>query len=219
MKNHEIKTRFEEESKKSDKLKFEIQKLQDKKAAILEAVPGIQQYWDLKRSLAANLPGSGRSLQTTPREPNSTVARGIKEIDKLDRQIKRRETSMRESLEKISHLKLEAALKGIVLTTDAKPDTEVPAAQPHFMVLDTKRYMTILFEGSRYDLGEPQGKAIKLLHMEGLDGHPDVPTKELREVMDLPPESDLKDSFKRSHLWNALIVSKKRNTRRLSIFH
>ena len=86
------------------------------------------------------------------------------------------------------------------------------------MVRDAKRYMSILFGGNQFDLGEPQGKAIKLLHMEGMEGHPDVPNEEIRKVMDLSPNSDLKNSFKRTGLWNTLIVWKRRNTRRLSIF-
>lgn len=217
MKNHEIKTRFEEESKKSDKLKFEIQKLQDIKAAILEAVPGIQQYWDLKRSLAANLPRPGRSLQTTPREPNSTVARGIKEIGKIDLQIAGKESLVHTNSEHMSQLKLEAALQGVELFPENNnPPTAIQP--PHFMVIGEKRYMSISFDKNPYKLGPPQGKAIKLLHLEGMKGGPDVPIEEIRKVMDLSPKSNLRDSFRKTGLWNTLIISKRRNTRRLSIF-
>jgi len=87
-----------------------------------------------------------------------------------------------------------------------------------FEVRDKQNYTSFTVGGERYDVGQPQGKAIKLLHEKGMKGHPDVPIKDIKEVMDLPQESNLRDSFRRPGLWNTLLVKKKRNTRRLSIF-
>lgn len=90
--------------------------------------------------------------------------------------------------------------------------------EPEFVVHDEEGFTSFTFRGKRYDVGAPQGKAIKLLYEAGKAGRPDVSLKEIREVMDLLPTSKVKDSFRRTGLWKTLLVSKKRNTRRLDIF-
>ncbi len=91
--------------------------------------------------------------------------------------------------------------------------------EPEFVIHDEKGFTSFTFRGKQYDVGAPQGKAIKLLYEAGTAGRPDVSLKKIREVMDLPPTSDVRDSgFKRKGLWKTLLVSKRRNTRRLDIF-
>ena len=85
-------------------------------------------------------------------------------------------------------------------------------------VVHKEDYTSFTCDGNPYLVGLPQGKAIKLLHKEGMAGRPDVPIEDIKRVMGLPQASDLRDSFRRKGLWNALLVTKKRKTCRLSIF-
>jgi len=87
-----------------------------------------------------------------------------------------------------------------------------------FEVHDKENYTSFTFDGKRYDVGSPQGQAIKLLHKAGGAGRPDVPIPDIRRVMGLPQRSVLRDSFRRTGLWRTLIVINKKKTCRLSIF-
>jgi len=92
------------------------------------------------------------------------------------------------------------------------------ALDVQFEVHNKENYTSFTFDGKRYDVGQRQGKAIKLLHKEGMEGNPDVPLDKILKVMGRAPTRKVKDSFKRTGLWGTLLVRKKNNTRRLSIF-
>ena len=87
-----------------------------------------------------------------------------------------------------------------------------------FEVHDKENYASFTFDGKRYDVGSPQGQAIKLLHEEGEAGRLDVPIADIKKVMGLPQGSALRDSFRNKGLWRTLIVINKNKTCRLSIF-
>ena len=87
-----------------------------------------------------------------------------------------------------------------------------------FEVHDKENYTSFTVSGTPYEVGPPQGKAIKLLHEKGMKGHPDVPIADIKKAMGLPQKSDLRDSFRKKGLWRTLIVIKKNTTCRLSIF-
>ena len=104
----------------------------------------------------------------------------------------------------------------VIPVASIKPISKEP--EPEFVVHDEAGFTSFTFRGMPYEVGELQGKAIKLLYEEGKAGRPDVSLKKIREVMDLLPTSKVKDSFRRTDLWKTLLISKRRNTRRLSIF-
>jgi len=87
-----------------------------------------------------------------------------------------------------------------------------------FEVHDKENFTWFTFRGKQYHVRPPQGQAIKLLYEAGKAGRPDVPLAKILEVLGRPRTSKVKNSFRRTRLWNTLLISKKRNTRRLSIF-
>ncbi|MDA2937167.1 hypothetical protein MYX75_02760 [Acidobacteria bacterium AH-259-A15] len=73
------------------------------------------------------------------------------------------------------------------------------------------------FNGKRYNLGVPHGKAIKLLIEKAAENHPNVPVQDILTKMGRSA-SKLRDSFRPKGLWNTLLVSKERGTRRLAAY-
>jgi len=97
-------------------------------------------------------------------------------------------------------------------------DQNIVLDEVKFEVHDKENYTSFTFDGKRYDVGSPQGQAIKLLHEEGGAGRLDVPIADIKKVMGLPQGSALRDSFRKKGLWKTLIVINKKTTCRLSIF-
>jgi len=85
--------------------------------------------------------------------------------------------------------------------------------------IHTEDCRSFTFRRCLYDLGDAQGAAIKLLADAAAEGNPDVPEGKIRKIMeeaeDLPQSSELRSNFRTPKLWNTLLVSKKRGTRRL----
>jgi len=85
--------------------------------------------------------------------------------------------------------------------------------------IHTKDCRSFTFRRCLYDVGDAQGAAIKLLADAAAEGNPDVPEGKIRKAMEeadnLPQSSELRSNFRTPKLWNTLLVSKKRGTRRL----
>jgi len=103
-------------------------------------------------------------------------------------------------------------------TSSVRKQEPLAVEKPEFVLHDPENFTSFTFDGKEYRVGPRQGKAIKLLHEEGKKGSPDVSLERILEVMGRPKSSKVKDSFRRTGLWNTLLVRKKNTTRRLSIF-
>ncbi len=229
---------FQNQQERIDQLKREKQELSNEEKQILAPCPRLKTAWEDERTgeilekpvsgaarVKVYLPRS-RTVETVWKLPTQAMTEDEKiarrdarklsfdyfikhlEIEKAEQRldlIEKRAESIKEAKERLRSIK-EAVLE------DQQPDLD-------FEVHDEEGFTSFTFRGKRYDVGAPQGKAIKLLYEEGKARRPDVSLKRIREVMDLPPTSDVRDSgFKRKGLWKTLLVSKRRNTRRLSIF-
>ena len=223
--------------KRIAQLKSEERELDKRRAQILALCPRLKIAWEDERTgetlekpvggaerVRVYLPRS-RTVETVRKLPTQAMTEDEKKAQKDARKlflddlinqlviekaeqrlslIEKRAESIKEAKERLRSIE-EAVLE------NQKPD-------PDFEVHDEKGFTSFTFRGKRYDVGPPQGKAIKLLYEEGKAGRPDVSLRKIREVMGLLPTSKVKDSFRRTGLWKTLLVSKRRNTRRLSIF-
>ena len=89
-------------------------------------------------------------------------------------------------------------------------------ARPDDFFKHSDDYTSISWQGEGYILTNRQAKVVKILHKEYLNGTPDVGENYILEQLGTP-DSDLKDTFKKSPLWQTLIISKKKGTYRLNI--
>jgi len=189
-------------------LQHKHQQYHDKMYKILEILPHLMPYFDL-RNLEDENDGLTFEEDTQMRELwfsfTSAEKERVKEIDELYRTREALSTH-RLDRDRLRPIRLKAL------------DQNIGLDEVKFEVHDKENYTSFTFDGNRYDVGPSQGKAIKLLYEAGTNGHPDVPLEKILEVLGRPRTSKVKDSFSRTGLWNTLLVCKKRNTRRLSIF-
>ena len=199
---------YKEASDLKQQLEDKRQQYHEKTIKILEILPHLKPYFDLriKEAQEDGLSFEGHA-QLGELWSNFTSAdkERVKEIDELYR-TRGALPTFKLDRDRLRAIRLKAFDQNIVLD------------EVRFEVHDKANYTSITFDGKRYEVGSPQGQAIKLLHEEGKAGHPDVPAADIRKVMGLPQRSALRDSFRRKGLWNTLLVKRKRNTRRLSIF-
>ena len=99
--------------------------------------------------------------------------------------------------------------------------SEMLAEEVRFAI--AKDCRSLIFWRRHYPVKPHQCKAIKLLIERAKKGKPNVPDKDILDVMGIEPTSRVKDSFKRSGLWStrskpSLIISKKRGCRCLALY-
>jgi len=70
-------------------------------------------------------------------------------------------------------------------------------------------YRTIVFRGKRYVLTSQQARAVEILHEAFQSGKPDVSDHTLLESLETT-NTRLRDTFKKSPLWNIVIISGER---------
>jgi len=198
---------YKETSDLKQQLEDKRQQYHEKMIKILEILPHLMPYFDL-RNLEDEDDGLTFEEDAQMRELwfsfTSAEKERIKQIDELWRTREALSTH-RLDRDRLRPIRLKAFDQNIVLD------------EVRFEV-HKENYTKFTFDGKPYDVGTPQGQAIKLLHEEGMAGRPDVPLEKILEVLGRPRTSKVKDSFSKTGLWNTLLLCKKRNTRRLSIF-
>ncbi len=199
---------YKEASDLKQQLENKRQQYHEKTIKILEILPHLKPYFDL-RILEAQQDGLSFEDHAQLGELWSSFTSAdrerVKEIDELYRTREALSTH-RLDRDRLKPIRLKAFDQNIVLD------------EVKFEVRDKEHYTSFTFDGKRYDVGSSQGQAIKLLHEEGEAGRPDVPIADIKKVMGLPQRSTLRDSFRKKGLWRTLIVINKKKTCRLSIF-
>jgi len=99
--------------------------------------------------------------------------------------------------------------------------SEMLAEEVRFAI--AKDCRSLIFWRRHHNVKARQYEAIKLLIERAKKGKPNVPDKDILDVMGIEPTSRVKDSFKRSGLWStrskpSLIISKKRGCRCLALY-
>jgi len=183
------------------------QPYQEKLNKLLEILPELKQYFDLmelemREGLTLEEDSQLARLWSSFTPATKERAKQIDELSSTEREL--RGTLIFLDRYRLIPIRLEAFDKDIELDVQFK--------------VNDQDYTSFTFDGTPYDVGPPQGKAIKLLHEKGKAGHPDVPIADIKKVMGLPQESALRDSFRKKGLWGTLIVINKKTTCRLSIF-
>ena len=199
---------YKEASDLKQQLENKRQQYHENTIKILEILPHLKPYFDLriKEAQEDGLSFEGHAqLGELWSSFTSADRERVKEIDELYR-TRGALPTFKLDRDRLRAIRLKAFDQNIVLD------------EVRFEVKYKENYTSVTFDGKRYDVRQPQGKAIKLLYEAGTNGHPDVPLEKILEVLGRPRTSKVKDSFSRTGLWNTLLVCKKRNTRRLSIF-
>ncbi|MDA2931172.1 hypothetical protein MYX84_14715 [Acidobacteria bacterium AH-259-O06] len=210
----ELVQEYTELQQKIRELQSEKRKLWDERARILAPFPRLKISSEEEKSVSDAVrvrvyhPRGGvvEAEWKLPRQDmtkkEELVQKAARELS-LDSFIKLR--AIEKAKERLSLIESKAVIDGVTL-----PEVE-------FAVHDEEDFTSFTFRGKEYVVGVRQGKAIKLLYEAHQSGHPDVPIEKIKKEMGLPSTSDLRDSFRKAGLWNTLIDSKKRGTRRLNI--
>ena len=77
-------------------------------------------------------------------------------------------------------------------------------------------YRSVRFKGKRYPTTRYQAIMIRVMHQAHIAGHPDVGAATLLAATE-NETSAVRNTFKKSPLWQTLVVSKRRSTHRLNL--
>jgi hypothetical protein len=76
-------------------------------------------------------------------------------------------------------------------------------------------YRSLWWNGAQFALSPGQAHVVQMLNEAGMNGTPDLGNAYILEQLERN-NSRLRDTFKNSPLWNTLVISRKKGTRRLS---